>query len=316
MGYLHLMRLVWAWLGLGSCAVVACNAVNGLGDYAFDLGNVGGSAGSTTSSSTSAAGGDGGTGGTGGTPSCGPCEGTCTTELMGFDERWVRLSDLAADTPTLESDPGGDIVVLTTAAQYKQGTVFWPQPIVTAGFTARFEVRVSEPGMPAPGDGMAFVAQQASPQTPGEGLSGFGLTRTSGTEGVLFELDTYDNGVECDDTDPHIGLSGLDTTIENVNCDRTPRQIASQNIAGLIATSWYTVDVEVTPAAGDTIEYRMSIALDGGSPVEISGTEPAAGLFDPNAPHYFGFGAGTGQFFERHEVRNVVITFPEAICLE
>lgn len=306
------MRLVWAWL-LGSTAIVACNAVNGLSDYAFDLGEVGGAGGVASTSSTSSA---GGSGGVGGTPICGPCEGICTTELTGFDEGWVRLSNLAADTPTLESDPGGDFVVLTTAAPYKQGTVFWPQPIVTAGFTARFEVRVSEQGMPAPGDGMAFVAQLASPQTPGEGLSGFGLTRTRETGGVLFELDTYNNGVECDDDDPHIGFSGLDTTIENVNCDRTPRQIASQNIAGLVATSWYTVEVELTPAAGDTLTYRMSIELDGGSPVEIGGTEPATGLFDPTQPHYFGFGAGTGQFFERHEVRNVVISFPEAICLE
>jgi len=313
------MRSDWAWLALGGglAAVGACNTVNGLGDYAFDIGEGGGRGGATSSTaSRTTTVGVGGAGGAGGEPSCGPCEGTCATELIGFDDDWLRLSNLAADTPTLEPDPDGDVVVLTASAPYKQGTVFWPQAIVTPGFTARFEVRVSEPGSPRPGDGMAFVAQRASPQTPGEGLSGFGLTRTNEVEGVLFEVDTYNNGIACDDTDPHIGFSGLDTTVENMNCDRTPRQIATQNIAGLVDTAWYEVEVEVTPGADDTLAYRIAIQRDGVSPVEVSGTEPSAGLFEPSQPHYFGFGAGTGQFFERHEVRNVVISFPEPVCLE
>ena len=68
------------------------------------------------------------------------------------------------------------------------------------------------------------------------------------------------------------------------------------------------VVLEATGAA-----YTMQFGT-GANQVVLQGTSPP-NLVEPAEPYFFGFGAATGLFFSRHEVRGLTITFPESVCL-
>ena len=308
------MRVWWGCLGLMLGAVACSFAWDDLDPRASQSSGAGGTGGLTGSGGTGGEGGQttaGGAGGTGGEPPD-PCESCPTTCSDTFSESF-------ADPPagwTLNGDASHDAttgsVVLTPPQTSRAGTVFRNAPIAVDAFTATFEVRVSDtpvntgggPTLYGAGDGMAFVLQTDGPSALGDSGGALGVSPLNGF-GV--ELDTYENSIMClEPSFEHVGLNDLATICGLDGNDSVPTTLAASDVlpGDLAEGGWRSVTVDVD-AGMVTVSLDDTAVL---GPVALPG-------FASGSAHYLGFGAGTGGAFNRHEVRNLVVTFPTPRCL-
>lgn len=197
----------------------------------------------------------------------------------------IQLNGVAAKS--------GDLLRLTPATNYVQGTAFYKTPIPIAGpitISSRFSFRMSPQTGGA--DGMTFIIQGNAPTTLSPNGVGNGLGYAGIGKSLAVELDAYQGGADPNgnhiavltsgNVDAHLGVYNPPTSLKN----------------GAIRTLW--VDY-----SGATNTVRVFLA-DG-----ATGTKPGTPILTvPNldlatlvgGQAYLGFGAGTGGLNNNHEV--------------
>jgi hypothetical protein len=187
--------------------------------------------------------------------------------------------------------------VITDAILSQSGTILYSNPITVDSFDASFDFRISGGGG-ADGFGFIFESSGNSVVTPGGSRLGI-----AGLNGYGVEFDTFGNTGACDThNDNHIAVDSL---TECSSASVTPTTLVASGTLPFIL--------------GDGAWHRCQIHFAAGVvtvTVDASTIIPAFAIpsYTP-APYYFGFGGSTGTFADRHEVRNVTITFPTGHCL-
>jgi hypothetical protein len=231
---------------------------------------------------------------------CGACGNLCTSGLCGtsfgssFPANWSFNANASYDVVQ-------KTMVLTPSQPGQVGTVIYQQPLRTGDFDVTFDFRITPPPMAADvADGMAFMIEQNGPTAVGFGGGSFGMV---GLVGYGVELDTYDNqpnltGRCGDATNNHVGIDSLATcTNEDGQSMPTPL-VESANL--------HTYNPSITLADGQWHSCHVNYQL-GTMKVSIDGLLRASAAltgFVAGQSYYFGFGAGTGGFYAKQEVRN------------
>lgn len=190
-------------------------------------------------------------------------------------------------------------IELNNNAISQNGYIYYgvPQNLNTACdyFSVAFSFRITTtPGI-QPADGFAFW-YIANP--PSAFVSGAGMGMPSSMNGFALIFDVYDNN--------------SNTPIINVNPLITLRKFVNQGyqegvMTGLVGTevtnqqqikdgNWHTALLEYNQGV-------MSVFIDGGATPIISGP-----LVLSNSVGYFGFSASTGALYERHAIKDVIIS--------
>lgn len=211
------------------------------------------------------------------------------------------------DTPG-DTDNNSNEVILTPAAKYQSGQVFFKKPINLTTCTkwrAEFEMRMFD-GSAA--DGIAFCVINSIP-TAFVGGGAMGIPVNSHGLKVCFDTyDNYDNGVRCGGNNPEVQIVYGSTYSE---CD--PNMQRWTTTSGTFSATNYNY-------LKDTNYDKVVISYNNG--VVTITTTSTVGLTNPlTSTHtfthnigtplsgdvYFGFTAGTGELFQLHSIRNVVI---------
>jgi hypothetical protein len=187
--------------------------------------------------------------------------------------------------------------VITDAIGSQSGTILYRNPITVDSFDASFDFRISGGGG---ADGFGFIFESSGNSVVAPAGSRLGIT---GLNGYGVEFDTFGNTGSCDThNDNHIAVDSL---TECSSASATPTMLAESG------TLPFTL--------GDGAWHRCQIHFAAGVvtvTVDASTIIPAFAIpsYTP-ASYHFGFGGSTGTFADRHEVRNVTITFPTEHCL-
>ena len=175
-------------------------------------------------------------------------------------------------------------------------------PIVADAFTATFEFQIGG-GVPRGGDGLVFMLETDGPTAVGSQGGGLGA---AGLHGFGFELDTALNSACGDAPANHVGIDSL------AACDGGTTQ-------GLLLASLVTSNAVPIQLRNSGWHSCTVVVTAGAASMSIDGTAVIPAFTVPGlssaTPYHFGFGAATGGATDRHEIRNVLITFPTARCL-
>lgn len=185
-----------------------------------------------------------------------------------------------------------DYFVLTNSLANQAGYIYYstPQNLTScAQFTVTFDFRITGSSSPT-ADGLAFWYIS---NPPTGFTSGGGIGLPNNPNGLLLILDTYNNGGPT--TNPKVSLRRLDGT-SNYAEGSTTGQLAPDLVSQTFITNgnWHTC----------TLNYyfgNVSVAFDGNPPVMTGSTTL-------NLNGYFGFTAGTGASWAKHQIKNVTIT--------
>jgi len=125
-------------------------------------------------------------------------------------------------------------------------------------------------------------------------------------DGYGVELDTFNNG-QCDnESDNHVAIDSL----PGRNCPDGSGLLPVELVANdslpfaLRNSGWHTAAISFNAGV-------VRVAVDGFSTIGAT-TLPG---WTPGTAYYFGFTGAAGAFGDRHEVRNVRMTFPSPRCL-
>jgi len=264
----------------------------------------GAASGSSATASQSASSGSAATGGSGGCSAdlttdpmnCGSCGHVCATGLCGTSIAAMLSSTTAGwqlnGAATL--DTGAGSVVLATNLS-SSGSIVYESAIVIDDFELTFEFKN---GSGTGGDGIAFLLTT-------DGASALGGVLGVGLNGFGVELDTHKNTVPPNCNDGSGNELGIDSLAD---CDSGyPKQLLLESNLpfSLRDNDWHTCTVHLDAAGA------MSVALDGSTvlaPYSLPG-------WTPGTAAWLGFGGYNGGSWDRHEIRNVSITFPTPRCL-
>lgn len=230
---------------------------------------------------------------------CGACGNVCTGGSCGsaITTQWYFAPSGWNFNGDAHFDVDSQSAVLTDAKWYSAGTFIRARPIWADVFTVSFDFKM---GGGQAGDGMGFMMQTNGPTAVGKNGSGLGISNLSGW-GV--ELDTHNNHACGDDSDHQIGVDDLSTCGDFFNPNNPTSLAANDSPVGLRNSGWHTAKI-------DFENGKIFVSID--DRLVINGY--ALHGYVPG-PYYLGFGAGTGGASDRHEVKNVTVSFPAPRCL-
>jgi gliding motility-associated-like protein len=191
-----------------------------------------------------------------------------------------------------QSSIEADAITLTTNTGSQAGYIYYStmQNLTNCSqFTVSFDFKISNSSSPT-ADGFTFwyISNPPTGFTVGGGI---GLPNNP--NGLVLIFDTYNNNGA--NTMPKISLRNLDGTSNYVESSTTGLlcpDLVSQTF--VIDGTWHTC----------VLNYNfgvVTVAFDGGAPV-------MTGNATLNSSGYFGFTAGTGASYAKHQIKNVVIT--------
>jgi hypothetical protein len=230
---------------------------------------------------------------------CGACGRICGSGLCGTSIAASMMSSPALwnFNGSAFHDSAAQSGVITDAVGSLSGTILYRNPITVDSFDASFDFRISGGGG---ADGFGFIFESSGNTVVAPAGSRLGI---AGLNGYGVEFDTFGNTGSCDThNDNHIAVDSL---TECSSASVTPTALVESGTLPFTLGdgAWHTCQIHF--AAG-----VVTVTVDGGTII------PAFAIpsYVP-APYYFGFGGSTGTFADRHEIRNVTITFPTGHCL-
>jgi hypothetical protein len=213
--------------------------------------------------------------------------------------------------------------VLTTDAMSLVGTFIYRSPIITDIFDVSFDFRISHNGTGPHADGMGFMLVKSDSTVAfiqsavGAGGGGLGMVNPTAS-GSTVPLTGF--GVELDgfDNDPMLHRCG-EIAGDHINIDTLagcqvsgitslPSPVATAQPFGLVDGIWHTLSVQF-------VNGSMSVSITTGTTTTMLFSNVTIPGFTPGDSYYYGFSGATGNSYERHEIRNVSITFPTLRCL-
>jgi gliding motility-associated-like protein len=189
----------------------------------------------------------------------------------------------------------GDLFQLTSNTSNQAGSVYYgtPQNLTNCSqFTVTFDFRITLSSAPT-ADGIAFYYIS---NPPTGFTTGGGLGLPSNPNGLLLLLDTYDNnGTPAEN--PLVALRKYDGTVPNYVEGSSVGQLAPDVTGQTFITdgNWHTC----------VLSYyfgTITVAFDGNPPVISTTTTLSL------SGGYFGFSAGTGALWAKHDIKNVFVT--------
>lgn len=208
---------------------------------------------------------------------------------------------------------GGKQRLRMTDATSQAASVFFTTPINTSNYLATFDFQVTHvPDDTAdPADGFMFLAQTFGPDKIGTAGNALGFARTDAQHPPLDEdmggFVGYNYGVEFNSWPEN----GLPNAPQTVGLDILGvRERFNQTAFPHVDLGTFTAQVRVTPdlltvtVSGGTANLKPTVIL----------TSPKwmVGFFNPPAPLYFGFTAGTGGAQQVVDLFNLNIKVPPA----
>jgi hypothetical protein len=236
---------------------------------------------------------------------CGACGNVCASGSCGTALS-ASMTTQPADWQFNGSATWDNVVmsgVLTQNASTQAGSIIYKRALVADAFEVGFDFRITGSG--SSGDGMGFVIETDGNDQVGAGGGGLGMT---GLHGYGVELDTFNSGCG-DDNGNHAAVNQL------VPCGGAqPTKIRASTLLntaiGILSDGdWWHGRVQLINGA---LTVRIDRNNSNNSPVLAGVSLPG---FVSGTPYYFGFVASTGTFTEKHEIRNVTVTFPTKHCL-
>lgn len=192
---------------------------------------------------------------------------------------------------------------VTPGVQMNSGTVFYNQEIAwtaDSSFSTKFEFAISghDPQYPG-GDGMTFIVQGNGPAALGTLGSGLGYATIA--KSVAVEIDTWGGNDQNDPSDNHIAILS-NGAVNNHLAAYSP---AAAFVDGGPHTMWIDYD-------GASNQMKVYLAKGAGAAKPAAAALTLAidvsAIVGPSA--WFGFGAGTGFFYDVHAVNNWTLTIP------
>jgi hypothetical protein len=243
---------------------------------------------------------------------CGSCGNVCSSGLCGSSivaSMAVQPTDwLFNGVATWDSvDSAG---ALTDMSYFKAGTIIYKNPIVTDSFDVSFEFRFVRAAAMG-GDGMGFMIQKTGNTAVGGVGGSLGM---AGLDGFGVELDDWDNQVCGDFDSDHLAVDSLTVcSVSGFAPMPTPISV-SQTLSAtynydISDGSWRSCLIHVE---NGNVTVTLNQSGSNNAPALSKVALPGLVLGDQ---YYFGFAAATGLYFEKHEIRNAVITFPTPRCL-
>ena len=243
---------------------------------------------------------------------CGACGHACSPAICG-----AGISETMSDPPpsdswySVGSSPTSTFYDATTASFVltpstgAAGALVYVRSLVLDSMLLTFDLRMGGGLGGADGMGVVFETDSGKPG-PGQ-LAGGGGLGMAGFHGYGVEFDTFDNGALCDDDSRNeIAIDSLPGRSCADGAGILPVQLVGNPTLpfSLRNTGWHTA----------------SISLEGGIVrVAMDGFPAIDGFALPNwtagTPYYVAFVASAGTYGDRHEVRNVRMTFPTPRCL-
>jgi hypothetical protein len=245
--------------------------------------------------------------------SCGGCGNTCT------DACATSVTASMATRPanwtfngSATYDATAGTAVLTPSVNNQVGSLIYDHAITTDSFAVTFEFRITRTSGLVGGDGMAFMIEKDGNTALGFAGGGLGI---AGLNGFGVELDLF-NDQGCGDLDSdHLAVDQLTKCMAGSNGTVQPTPLAvSETLSALYQYdlgdgAWRTCTIHVVSGkASVTIDQNGSHNAPALSDVQLTGLV----LGDA---YYFGFAAATGGSVEKHEIRNITVTFPVPHCL-
>jgi hypothetical protein len=247
----------------------------------------------------------------------GGCTSACSSGICGTTiHGWSSTPWLANGSASFGAGQFGAMTgILTTTADDQAGTIIYPRPVVVDSFTATFSFYIgaaaSDGGVVSDSDGqvvmgadgLAFAFETNGPTAVTDYGACFGVC---GLDGFGVELDTYDND-GCGDTNAnHVAVDSLTACMI---ADETPLPTLIGSVA---QPPFQLADGAAHTAVIELANGAISVTLDGTTVL----TAIALPGFTPGGQYYFGFGGGTGDILDFHEIGpDLTITFPTPRCL-
>jgi hypothetical protein len=244
--------------------------------------------------------------------SCGGCSNTCTdtcgasltASMATKPANWTFNGSATYDTTAMTA-------VLTPSLNNQVGSVIYNNPITTDSFDVTFEFRITRSGLVG-GDGMAFMIEKNGNTALGYAGGGLGI---AGLDGFGVELDLF-NDQGCGDLDSdHLAVDQLTKCMAGSSGTVQPTPLAvSETLSALYQYdlgdgAWRTCTIHVVSGkASVTVDQNGSHNAPALSDVQLTGLVPGDA-------YYYGFAASTGGSLEKHEIRNITVTFPVPRCL-
>ncbi|MEZ4394935.1 MAG: hypothetical protein R3A48_27990 [Polyangiales bacterium] len=231
---------------------------------------------------------------------CGACGSRCSTGVCGTSLA-LPMGGSAPSRWSLNGaatwDPATGGVALVPAERGQAGTAWYANPLTGDEMTVDFEFRV---GGGTRADGLAFALQRTGNNVVGRGGSGFGVV---GLDGWAVELDVYNNGTCMDANGNHVGVDTLSVCEPAVGTP-TSLQVSGDLPFDVVDNAWHPMRVRLVRGAAE---------------VTVQGQTHLTGVALPGlgttTSYWLGFGAATGDFAARHDVRNVRVVYPTPRCL-
>jgi len=189
----------------------------------------------------------------------------------------------------------GDLFQLTSNTTNQAGSIYYgtPQNLTNCSqFTVTFDFRITLSSAPT-ADGIAFYYIS---NPPTGFTTGGGLGLPSNPNGLVLLLDTYDNdGTPA--LNPLVSLRKYDGTVPSYTEGSTTGQLApdATGLTFITNGNWHTCVLTYYFGA-------ITVAFDGNPPVISTTTTLSL------SGGYFGFSAGTGALWAKHDIKNVYVT--------
>jgi hypothetical protein len=191
-----------------------------------------------------------------------------------------------------------------TPSQGSAGALVYRDALVLDSLLLTFDFRIGGGLGGADGMGVVFETDTGTPDV-GQ-LAGGGGLAMAGFDGYGVEFDTFDNGACDDDSDNEIAVDSLRGRSCPDGSGTLPYQLVGDDALpfALRNTGWHTASISLQGGI-------VRVAMDG-FPI-IDGY--ALPNWSAGTAYYVGFVAAAGAFGDRHEVRNLRMTFPTPRCL-
>jgi hypothetical protein len=223
--------------------------------------------------------------------SCGVCGNSCSSGVCGTSIA-ASMASLPASWSFNGSafhDAAAHSGVLTQAVGGSAGTIVYKAPIKTDSFALSFEIKA---GGGTGADGFGFMLETNGPSAVGYSGEWVGIGGLDGY-GLAVQMFNLGNG--------RMRVWKLDGPVITV---LTP----SGNLPNLPVNvrngAWHLEEVQLSNGT-------LTAKVDG----QIVIDSYALPGFVSGGSYHYGFGGGTGWLTDRHEIRNVLVTFPSPRCL-